>query len=369
MPADIDRLFALARDRTPAARRTLIDELVARFEPATADSTPGDRERALLDDVLERLLAESAEEVRQGLAERLASSNRVPREAVRALAHDTIDVARPILLRNGRLSDDDLLQVIATKGPPHQASIAQRRQLSVRVGATLARQGTTDVAVALLRNRTATIDRDAQIVLSDRARYEQRLQRPLLERPELASDLAARLYWWAGRQLRAYIDQRWSLPADMLASAIEDTIRELLDGDGPDFETLADREALDSDLLAAVLRRGQRELFRQLWSARLDLPASLAASLLRDANRRLFALACRACGFSREATTTLFLLARSAGPGEAVTDDASLNDVLAAFDKLSVAAAAERLATWARDPRRLQRELQGGAGHGGSSGA
>jgi uncharacterized protein (DUF2336 family) len=102
---------------------------------ATADSFDGEQIE-LFDNVLERLVktielrALADVSARMALAEvsaQLAPVSKAPPSVIRRLArHDEIAVAGPVLTESARLTNEDLIEIAATKGEPHLLAISGR---------------------------------------------------------------------------------------------------------------------------------------------------------------------------------------------------------------------------------------------------
>src|SRR5215472_17084092 len=84
------------------------------------------RERGLMHEILRRLTRDVEMAIRIALAERLADDTTAPVELVLLLADDSIEVARPLLLRSPLLGDDDLLRLLAEAGQAHHEAVAGR---------------------------------------------------------------------------------------------------------------------------------------------------------------------------------------------------------------------------------------------------
>src|SRR5271170_988292 len=91
----IDDLMALARDRASDSRRRLLDNMTDLF--LSPDSRLSERERALMEEIIVKLVHEMEMQVRRELAERLAASDAAPKDLIVLLANDAIEIARPVL--------------------------------------------------------------------------------------------------------------------------------------------------------------------------------------------------------------------------------------------------------------------------------
>jgi len=77
-------------------------------------------------ELLLRLIDTADVATRKLVAAKLANYPAAPAEVVRRLAHDVLEVARPILEHSPRLTGSDLLAIIAERGPRYAAVIAHR---------------------------------------------------------------------------------------------------------------------------------------------------------------------------------------------------------------------------------------------------
>ena len=95
---DGEQLLALARLRSDEGRAELFAVIGDLFHDRS--DVLSAQERALMLDILEKLMRDVAREVRRKLALRLADAPGLPHELAVMLANDEIDVATPILLRS-----------------------------------------------------------------------------------------------------------------------------------------------------------------------------------------------------------------------------------------------------------------------------
>jgi uncharacterized protein (DUF2336 family) len=144
-----------------------------------------ERQVELFDTVITRLATAIEARARAELAERLAGVANAPRGIVRSLAHDQIVVARPILTRSDRLSDDDLIAVALAKGRDHMLAISERSTLSEPVTDVLVSRGDRVVAHAVAGNPGARLSRMGAAALLNRAHADEALQTLLTRREDL----------------------------------------------------------------------------------------------------------------------------------------------------------------------------------------
>lgn len=89
-----------------------------------------------------------------------------------ALLRAPIDIARPVLVANENLADEDLIEIINTKGSRHASAIATRKQISEAVADALVTSGDLAVMQVVAENLGARISgRAIDIMLIDAGRF------------------------------------------------------------------------------------------------------------------------------------------------------------------------------------------------------
>ena len=366
---DLQALLALANDSSAESRRALTRIIGDLF--AERGSVLSGRERALMSDILGKLIGQFEQAVRKELAMRLADSAAVPSELVVLLANDEIEVARPILLHSTVLSDEELIGIIHRRTMEHQLAIAMRRSLSARVSAALAETENVDVVRALLENDQAEISAATMEYLVEESRRVDDYQEPLLRREHLDPSLARRMYWWVSAALRSYIVRNFDIDLAQLDDEIEETIARLAGCDGQvgtaDGETRPDAQPgvrshggklaaqlaraglITPELLVRTLRQGQILLFEHLFAAATGLDPARIGRILFDPSARMLTIACRAIGMDREHFAAIYLLRRQSGDRR-VRDPRELSHIMRLFDSIGAADARQVVRQWRRNP-------------------
>jgi uncharacterized protein (DUF2336 family) len=144
-----------------------------------------DEQVDVFDLVIARLATAIETRARAELSVRLAPIPNAPRGVIRSLAHDQIVVARPVLTRSERLSDDDLIAVALAKGRDHMLAISERPRLSEPVTDILVTRGDRVVAHAVAGNPGARLSRMSSAALLNRACADEALQALLSQRDDL----------------------------------------------------------------------------------------------------------------------------------------------------------------------------------------
>ena len=216
---EFDELLDLARDRSVASRTRLVETVSDLF--FDKKSTLSDRERALMTEILRRLIHDIEMSVRRTLAERLAAEPDAPSELITQLANDEIEVAYPVLVKSSVLQDAELIEIIHQRTLEHQLAITTRERLSRTVSDALVNTGHTDVIKALLENHGAEIGHATMEFLVEQSKRIDAYQNPLVARPDLPGELAKRMYWWVSAALRRHLVAAFDIDPSELDRRIE----------------------------------------------------------------------------------------------------------------------------------------------------
>jgi uncharacterized protein (DUF2336 family) len=255
--SDMAALSRLAAHPGEASREEIYLAVTTLYRVQGAHLTP--RERDLVQEILRTLTPSVATKVRAGLAERLAEDSTAPTDLILLLATDSVDIARPILLRNPLLGDHELMHVIAETSTAHHVIIAARPDLGDRVWRILSRSGAATVLQALARNTRA------------------------------------------GTTANGDVPRNEDMPTDSAPRSENQLI-----------EKLAASGQLRASFLMRVLNQGQIELFDAGLARLLGLPVTGLRERFYERGPRAVALACRAAGIDRCVFQTIFTLSRRA---------------------------------------------------------
>lgn len=359
---DLTELLNLARDRSSEGRRTLVATIGDLFEGQGETLT--ERERALMTDILNKLISEVETAVRRELSQRLAAREDAPRELILMLANDEIEVARPILLASEILKDADLIEIIRHRSMQHQLSIAMRRKVSEAVSDALIEAGHVDVIKALLDNPKSRLSHAAMEYLVEESRRVDTYQEPLVHRSDLPQTLARRMCLWVSAALRSHILATHEIDPteldDLLEAIISDSTN---DGFGREdmpesaarelARTYREEEELTPEFLVKVLREGEVALFEALFAEMSGLRMRLIRRVVYEPGGEGLVIVCRALKIEKPVFTSIFLMSRKGRPGDQKVDPDELSRVLVLFDRVKPAAAEAVLKRWRRDPEYL----------------
>ncbi len=275
--------------------------------------------------MLRSLADDAATRVRAAIAEALTSAANAPHDVILKLAHDPAAiVSDPIVRFSPLLTDADLLGLLAT--PPHDdtaVAVATRVGLSAEVADTIARHADSAAVVALLSNRSATIQEATLDALVGRAGDHPEWHEPLVTRPSLSGRSIRALSLIVARhlletlvnrvdipeglaaELRARVDEGLAEPPGVSEADVLDSVRQLNAAGRLNEASLVEAAAAgDARQAAAILAV----------AAGVGLGVVDRAIGLRSA-KALVSLVHQA-GFSMQAATTVQLALGHLSPGE-----------------------------------------------------
>jgi uncharacterized protein (DUF2336 family) len=143
--------------------------------------------REQMEAILEKLADDHLPRVRQIIAEEIKLADNVPKRIALRLARDLEHVVRaPILEYSPLLSDDDLLQIMASGiVDGAMAPIAKRQHVSEPVADAIVATLDVSAVAALLANKNAQIREETLDAIIDQAEDIHRWHKPIVMRPEL----------------------------------------------------------------------------------------------------------------------------------------------------------------------------------------
>jgi uncharacterized protein (DUF2336 family) len=338
----IGRLANLAVS-TPKNSRNDIYMAVVQLYRLQSDHL-SERERALMRDILVRLMHDVEMAIRVSLAEKLADDPGAPLDLILLLADDAVEVARPLILRSHRLGDAEILAFLVDADTELQALCAQRPHIGEPVTAKLAQSDAEPVLVTLVRNATARIGASTFEALIEKSRHFASLQEPLAHRADLPAPLALRMCDWVSDALKSYIAKSGRLAPDVteglvVQAAQSITIKPPLDS-LDSCQKLVDKLAVGGQLKAGfllrVLQHGQIDLFDVAYAKLLELRLSVFRELFYRRGPKPVAFACRAAGIDRSVFSTVFTLSRRAralDPGLTTEERAGVDAIFASVSR------------------------------------
>src|SRR5262249_50852478 len=211
-PAAADRL--LVEDTDPEVRVELARK-IGRLLPDLLDSEL-EHVCNLTIETLRKLAADQLPRVRAILAEEIKALDCVPPDVVAKLAHDAESIVSvPILEYSPLLSDNDLLEIIATaRAQGALAAIARRRGLSESVSDAIVASLDIPAVAALLANPNARVREDTLEKIIDHAESIESWHGPLVMRTDLSLRAVRRIAGFVGSSLLEQLCQHNGLDED-----------------------------------------------------------------------------------------------------------------------------------------------------------
>ena len=355
---DIRYLIGLARDKSVESRKRLVAVVSDIFFSDQAILT--EYERALITDILHKLIYELAVPVREARAALLSEDEAMPRAVLRALAEDEIEIAAPILLNNEALLDVELIEVVRHRALEHQLMLAMRRAPLAMATDPALESADGDLIQDLLDSGDAKLIDATMAYLLEQTRGLDSFQEPILRREDLSERLTKKMVFWVLAALRQHILDRFDVDLTELDDGIEaaaDEMSERLGGErgrgnrSAELATvLANAGKLTPGRLIQAMRQGEVSLFIAMLAHLTGLRLPLVRRLLFEPGGEGLVVASRALGFDKAIVASIFLLCRRARPGDWAADPRELSRVLALYDRVQPAAAHAVLARWRRDP-------------------
>jgi uncharacterized protein (DUF2336 family) len=215
----IEELEETLSNRAIGYRAHTLRRVTDLFLSASAECS--EREIALFDDVMVRLLDEIETSVRVTLARRLAAIPKAPQNLIRELSADRdIEVAGPVLRASERLDDETLIAHAKTASQEHLLAISQRRSLSETVTDVLVERGERVVALSTVHNAGARFSSKGHHMLVDRSRDDDELAVGVWSRQDIPRRHLLRLLMVASENVRRRLEdvdrQKTNLIREML---------------------------------------------------------------------------------------------------------------------------------------------------------
>lgn len=358
---DSTYLLELARERSAAGRSELAATVSDLFS-GDGDQL-SDRERAIMFEILHRIVKDAEMEVRKVISSRLADRADAPSELLALLGNDEIEVAYPILTESTVLHDQSLIEIIRNRTLEHQMAVAIRHSVSEDVTDALVETGDERVIKTLLQNENADISNATMEFLVEQSERVDSFQEPILLRKELRPEMAKRMYMWVSAALRKYIVDNCGANLSDIDDLIEDAVFETVGdqrGSGTNVsksEQLAQELSKDGkvspELMIRALQDGEVKLFVNLMSKGANLREELVMRFVLEPGGEGMAVACKALNLSDYEYQRVFSYCQKARPKK---DDKNAKTVEAAikfFRNVDKKSAVEVLKRWRRDKNYL----------------
>ncbi len=352
-----DDLIVLAQAKTVSARKELVENVTDLF--LSSEGRLSEHERALMNDILCKLVTTVEKSVKKELSRRLANIPEAPRELAAFLANESIDVAEPMLRQSEVLEDEQLIEIIRNRSDAHRMAIAIRAHVSEEVSEELIEQGGEDVIEALIKNDNAEISDLSMKYLVAESKNVDRFQEPLLNRHDLPVELACRMYWWVSAALRRKIILDFNMENVILDDAMELATKTAIQhNDTTDgvmrialnlARELAGQNQLDMTFLLKCLRQEKVNLFVASLSELTGLDVKIIWRAVRERTGESIAIIARSLEIERDNFASLFLLLAQSRSGGRARATSLVNSILALYDDINIKNAKVAVRHWQRD--------------------
>ncbi len=312
--------MTLAGNIQPAQCGAILAEL---FSLLTCSTGRADKSKngGILEQLVLRVLEHAPLDERVRFSTMTATCSSTPWRVLFRLASDHIEVASRVL-ESPRLTQADLLRLIAVTTADHHRVIADRSDMDQMLAATLIDNENEFVLKTLASNQRARLSMASLKRLVALSRQYRSLQIPLLQRPELPNWAIRELRQNGSLQLRTYIDatfgkeptdihnkpppgdeQPWhgltpSYPEAKQISAVET------------IEQLAAQGRLRHSILIKALHQGNMDLLIAALSYFAAMPFAVLKDLVREMAVVPLARISKTIGINRQGFDTMLILTR-----------------------------------------------------------
>ncbi len=284
-PRQADRL--LAEDIDDEVRCGLAFK-IGRLVPQLSDEQKDHLYRLTLE-IVDVLAQDQLPRVRQIVAEEIKRCDNVPQHTIQRLARDVeLIVAAPVLEYSPLLSDDDLLEIVASE--PVQgalSAISRRESVGPTVSDAVAASGDVDAVAALLGNSSAQIREETLDRIIDQAPNEEHWHKPLAERPDLSVRAVRRIANFVALSLLRILEMKHELPPEAVEK-MRKAVAQRIEKSGVDGEMTAAVRAdklfkaglLDDQAILDALNRGDQDFVKNGLALKSDLPSPIVERVL-----------------------------------------------------------------------------------------
>jgi uncharacterized protein (DUF2336 family) len=182
-----------------------------------------DSERKIAEEIFGFLVRDVAVKVREALCHHLKESRHVPHNVALSLARDVESVALPMIESSEVLSDDDLIEIVRSKGTARQKAVARRAGVSEQVSEALIETENEEVVTVLVENTTADLSEQAMQKVVEAFPDSDAVQSVLAQRPELPVSVAERLVGLVSYTMRQHLIDHYDIPVDETGDVVKQT--------------------------------------------------------------------------------------------------------------------------------------------------
>tara|TARA_R110002110_G_scaffold56761_8_gene160982 strand:- start:744 stop:1877 length:1134 start_codon:yes stop_codon:yes gene_type:complete len=216
--ADVENLFS---EPTEDVRMGIAQKVASQF----SNSVLTTRERELAQEILGYLVLDVSALVRRSLSNALCGLPHAPREIVLKLAHDLDDVAEPLLQKSSVFADDDLAELVQSGTPARQCLIAARPDLGHATCGAIATGADRSAVLVLVTNNGTVIRPDVLEAIVQRYAEDEDILHPMTHRADMPMRMIERIVSMVSAQLREELVAQHKIDPS-IAIVLEDLARE-----------------------------------------------------------------------------------------------------------------------------------------------
>ena len=347
----LERLINLANESGSEQRRNLLSEITSIFLEDTESYS--DLENQYFGDIMSKVAFDLEQEVREELANCLSNEISAPHDLIMRLAQDDISVAKPIIEKSSVLNDKDLVEIATTKSQDHLLAMTQRSDISETVTEALVSHGSDQVLEGVVKNTGACISQTTMARVVERSQNNERIQAPLIERPDLPFEMMQGMFEQVSMDLKQKILKQTKEIAPEKLDEMLTSVRAKFDRKGkirkrvlskPELfvQDLEDQGKLKEEILITLIRAKKFPEFLVAFGKLADIDFTTAKRLVEDVSGEGLAVACKASQFDRS-TFSSVLLALSQGTERTIDETYKLINL---YDRIELPVAQRTLRFW-----------------------
>ncbi len=270
-----------------------------------------DNERQIAEDIFKIMVRDAEERVRAALSDSLKDNPDVPHDVAVSLANDVVGVAGPMLEFSEVLTDNDLKEIVKSRGAEGQLAIARREHLSAEVTDAIVENSESEEVIAtLVTNEGADLQEETMGKVMDKYGEVEVVSDSLANRGQLPINVAERLVSLVSEKVRDHLVTHHEMTPDMVMdlflSARERATVSLLN-DGADVmdvrklvEQLHQHGRLTETLIFRAICMGDVVFFEAALAKLCNIPVSSAYKLIHDRGNMGLTAIYRECKLSSE---------------------------------------------------------------------
>lgn len=224
----LQQLAKLAEVDSSEKRRELMSGIADLF--MTNSDSVNDNETALFGDILTKLLDVMDEGGKLEISQDFSTTPNAPKSFAMALAHESAEVAAPMLTNSTVYTDEDLVQISENSDTDHRVAISNRESVSATVTDSLIGFGENKVMQSIAVNKGAEISNDGLRKMVEHAQNDQALASNLVQRKNIFDQLKTVLPTMSGKAQGQFTQLLESNSADELEQLMKSANQEMAKG-------------------------------------------------------------------------------------------------------------------------------------------